>query len=70
MTKDQEPTGATLKPTWRNAPTQTINAGDVQFAYRQLGQSTGVPVVFLTTWPRSWTTGTRESWTASPPSIG
>jgi pimeloyl-ACP methyl ester carboxylesterase len=48
MTKDQEPTGATLKPTWRNAPTQTINAGDVQFGYRQLGPSTGVPVVFLT----------------------
>jgi len=32
----------------RNAPTQTINAGDVRFAYRQLGPSTGVPVVFLT----------------------
>ena len=31
-----------------NAQTQTINAGDVRFAYRQLGPSTGVPVVFLT----------------------
>jgi pimeloyl-ACP methyl ester carboxylesterase len=48
MTKVQEPTEATLKATWRSAPTQTINAGDVQFAYRQLGPSTGVPVVFLT----------------------
>jgi pimeloyl-ACP methyl ester carboxylesterase len=48
MTKFQKPTEATLKATWRNAPTQTINAGDVQFAYRQLGPSTGVPVVFLT----------------------
>jgi pimeloyl-ACP methyl ester carboxylesterase len=48
MTKVQEPTEATLKATWRNAPTQTINAGDVQFAYRQLGPSAGVPVVFLT----------------------
>jgi pimeloyl-ACP methyl ester carboxylesterase len=48
MTKVQEPTEATLKATWRNAPTQTINAGDVRFAYRQLGPSTGVPVVFLT----------------------
>jgi pimeloyl-ACP methyl ester carboxylesterase len=48
MTKVQEPTEATLKATWRNAPTKTIHAGDVQFAYRQLGPSTGVPVVFLT----------------------
>jgi pimeloyl-ACP methyl ester carboxylesterase len=48
MTKVQEPTEATLKATWRNTPTQTINAGSVQFAYRQLGPSTGVPVVFLT----------------------
>jgi pimeloyl-ACP methyl ester carboxylesterase len=48
MTKVQEPTEATLNATWRNAPTQTINAGGVQFAYRQLGPSTGVPVVFLT----------------------
>jgi pimeloyl-ACP methyl ester carboxylesterase len=39
-------TGA--KTTWKTAPTQTINAGGVQFAYRQLGPSTGVPVVFLT----------------------
>jgi pimeloyl-ACP methyl ester carboxylesterase len=34
--------------TYKDAPTQTINAGGVQFAYRQLGPSTGVPVVFLT----------------------
>jgi pimeloyl-ACP methyl ester carboxylesterase len=42
------PTGAALNTTWKNAPTQTINAGGVEFAYRQLGPSTGVPVVFLT----------------------
>src|SRR6266540_2184899 len=48
MTKVQEPTEATLKATWSNTPTQTINAGGVQFAYRELGPSTGVPVVFLT----------------------
>jgi pimeloyl-ACP methyl ester carboxylesterase len=34
--------------TWKNAPTHTITAGGVEFAYRQLGPSTGVPVVFLT----------------------
>ena len=30
------------------AATRTISAGGVEFAYRQLGPSTGVPVVFLT----------------------
>src|SRR5215213_5768876 len=39
---------AALNPTWETAPTHTIDAGGVQFAYRQLGPSTGVPVVFLT----------------------
>ncbi len=48
MTKVQEPTEATLKATWTNTPTQRMNAGGVQFAYRELGPSTGVPVVFLT----------------------
>src|SRR5213592_672757 len=48
MTTVDTPTGATLNTTWKNAPTQTINAGGVEFAYRQLGPSTGVPVVFLT----------------------
>jgi len=38
----------TLSTTWNTAPTRTINAGGVEFAYRQLGQSTGLPVVFLT----------------------
>jgi pimeloyl-ACP methyl ester carboxylesterase len=48
MTKVQEPTEATLKATWSNAPTQSIHVGGVQFAYRRLGPSTGVPVVFFT----------------------
>src|SRR3954468_24821773 len=34
--------------TWKTTPTQTIHAGGVQFAYRELGPSRGVPVVFLT----------------------
>jgi pimeloyl-ACP methyl ester carboxylesterase len=37
-----------LNTTWTNAPTHTITAGGVEFAYRQLGPSSGVPVVFLT----------------------
>ena len=48
MTTVHTPTGAALNTTWQNAPTHTINAGGVEFAYRQLGPSTGVPVVFLT----------------------
>jgi pimeloyl-ACP methyl ester carboxylesterase len=48
MTAIDAPTGAALNTTWKTAPTQTINAGGVEFAYRQLGPSRGVPVVFLT----------------------
>ncbi|WP_053227062.1 alpha/beta fold hydrolase [Solirubrobacter soli] len=48
MTTVHEPTAAPSNPTWKTAPTHTLTAGGVQFAYRQLGPSTGVPVVFLT----------------------
>src|SRR3954454_2328471 len=48
MTTVETPTAAALNTTWKTAPTQTINAGGVQFAYRELGPSGGVPVVFLT----------------------
>jgi pimeloyl-ACP methyl ester carboxylesterase len=48
MTKVHSPTGAALNTKWQNAPTYTINAGGVEFAYRELGPRTGVPVVFLT----------------------
>jgi len=48
MTTVDAPTGAISDTTWQSVPTQTINAGGVEFAYRQLGPSTGVPVVFLT----------------------
>ena len=47
MTTVDAPTGAALSTTWKTAPTHTINAGGVEFAYRQLGPSTGVPLVFL-----------------------
>jgi len=33
---------------YEHAPTEIIDVAGVQFAYRQLGPSTGVPVVFLT----------------------
>ena len=48
MTTVDAPTRAAWNTTWKTAPTQTLTAGGVQFAYRQLGPSTGVPVVFLT----------------------
>ena len=48
MTKVQAPQGAAVNTTWTDTPTQTINVGGVEFAYRQLGPDTGVPVVFLT----------------------
>ena len=38
----------TSMTSWKDAPTRTLYAGGVEFAYRQLGPSTGVPVVFLT----------------------
>jgi pimeloyl-ACP methyl ester carboxylesterase len=35
-------------PTWKDVPTQSISAGGVHFAYRELGQHNGgIPVVFL-----------------------
>lgn len=38
----------TLQVCWKNVPTRTINAGGVEFAYRELGQNNpGIPVVFL-----------------------
>ncbi|KUM68095.1 alpha/beta fold hydrolase [Streptomyces griseorubiginosus] len=33
---------------YKNAPTRTVTAGGVTFAYRDLGPRTGVPVVFIT----------------------
>src|SRR2546423_13166235 len=48
MTTVHASTGTASNTTWETVPTQTINAGGVQFAYRELGPETGVPVVFLT----------------------
>jgi len=48
MTTVETPTDTALTTTWKNAPTHTIDAGGVTFAYRKLGPDTGVPVVFLT----------------------
>lgn len=45
---DPVPPVQAQRVTWKNVPTQTISAGGVDFAYRELGQSNGgTPVVFL-----------------------
>ena len=47
MSNDTKPqSGATTS--YKNAPTRTVTAGGVDFAYRELGQITGIPVIFLT----------------------
>jgi pimeloyl-ACP methyl ester carboxylesterase len=48
MTTVDAPADTAPRTTWKNAPTHSIDAGGVRFAYRQLGPDTGVPVVFLT----------------------
>jgi pimeloyl-ACP methyl ester carboxylesterase len=48
MTTVEAQTGAVTNTTWQRAPTHTLDAGGVRFAYRQIGPSRGVPVVFLT----------------------
>lgn len=37
-----------VSSSYQDAPTRTVSAGGVDFAYRELGPKTGVPVVFLT----------------------
>ena len=39
---------AITRASWRGVPTQTLSAGGVNFAYRDLGPTTGVPLVLLT----------------------
>jgi pimeloyl-ACP methyl ester carboxylesterase len=46
MTKAHAPEGA-ADATWKHAPSRTITAGGVAFAYRELGPRGGVPLVFL-----------------------
>ncbi len=47
MNNKQEERGDVVT-SFQNAPTRTVSAGGVDFAYRELGPKTGVPVVFLT----------------------
>ena len=51
--------------TWRDTPTKTITIDGTSFAYRELGNTSGVRWSSCTTSPPSWTTGTHGSSTAS-----
>ena len=44
---DQQEEGEVIT-SYAAAPTRTISVGGVDFAYRELGPATGVPVIFLT----------------------
>ena len=44
--EEQETRGGVLT-SYKNAPTRTVSAGGVDFAYRELGPKAGVPVIFL-----------------------
>src|SRR5918994_4925391 len=49
MTTAQMPKASPeMVTSYKDAPTRTVSAGGVDFAYRELGPTTGVPVVFLT----------------------
>jgi pimeloyl-ACP methyl ester carboxylesterase len=45
---DKQGTRGDVVTSYQDAPTRTVTAGGVDFAYRELGPKTGVPVVFLT----------------------
>lgn len=48
-TVPKQSAGRDSESSWKNVPTQAIGAGDVRFAYRELGKHHGgTPVVFLT----------------------
>ena len=55
---------------YKNAPTRTVSAGGVDFAYRELGPRAGVPAIFLTHLAAVLDTGTPESSMASARSSG
>ncbi|MEV6891439.1 alpha/beta hydrolase [Kribbella sp. NPDC051137] len=48
MNESPAPQNESLTALWKDTPTQKLSAGGVRFAYRELGPTTGVPVVFLT----------------------
>ena len=45
---DNTNTQTDLTTSYKNAPTRTVSAGGVEFAYRELGPKRGTPVIFLT----------------------
>src|SRR5438067_7853338 len=48
MTMVDTPSGTALDTRWTTTATQTLRVDGAEFAYRELGPATGVPVIFLT----------------------
>jgi pimeloyl-ACP methyl ester carboxylesterase len=48
MNNNANPQQTDLSTSYKNAATRTVSAEGVEFAYRDLGQKTGTPVIFLT----------------------
>jgi pimeloyl-ACP methyl ester carboxylesterase len=46
-TYEEQETGDGVLTSYKNAPTRTVSTGGVDFAYRELGGDTRVPVIFL-----------------------
>jgi pimeloyl-ACP methyl ester carboxylesterase len=46
-TYEEQETGGGVLTSYKSAPTRTVSAGGVDFAYRELGPQVGVPVIFL-----------------------
>ena len=46
-TCEEQEAGGGVLTSYKDAPTRTVSAGGVDFAYRELGPKAGVPVIFL-----------------------
>ncbi len=57
-----------LQASYAHAQTKLVEAGGSTFAYRELGQRGGTPLVLLNHWAPCWTTSTPsivEAWLVS-----
>ena len=46
-TSEEQEARRGVMTSYKDAPTRTVSAGGVDFAYRELGPKAGVPVIFL-----------------------
>jgi len=60
-TDEQQEAPGGVVTSYKNAPTRTITAGGVTYAYRELGPKGGIPVVFFVHLAATLITGTPAS---------